>query len=292
MARNINAGIIDTEIEGIGDEILQAVELQSFTLSPETIEPFDESHLSWVVTGPPNKFSVQLNGANVSPSGSATVNPVFSKQYDLIAKALGSAKFLGRVTLNVDHDSCVKDTISQATIQAFIQSEVDKMILQDSEISLRNPVTVKLDEGRMDISLQFYIDINNFFNADLDVKLKFRIGLAPDRRVRAQLIDVDSDAKFSVVEHILSLGSASAFQAMIQEMATAFIESLMGPELERKISGGIQDYIDNFLKNLKRTDNRITYIHAEDGFLDFECCGNSEQGTFSDVVNFNTLAIG
>jgi hypothetical protein len=288
MAKNIDVSI-DKELEGQGKEILKEVKLISFQASPETIEPFEEVQLSWEVKGPENKFSVRLNNATVAPTGSATVNPVSTTQYELRALALLASKSLGRVTVVVNRDNCFQGAIGQGQIQSEVQNQLTSLIQPGAEIEVREPASVQVDAGRIDIDLPLKIDIKNFFDADLDMRLKFSIGLTPARRVRARLTDVDADAKFHILEHILSLGSASAIQAIVQEVARAFVKSFLGPQLERNLATSLQDAIATLCELAGRTDDRILSISASNGQVEFECCGFSQQAKFTDVLQFTAV---
>jgi hypothetical protein len=285
MARNIFISI-NKEAEDLGEEILLGVNLKSFEVSPQTIEPFEEAQLSWVVTvsGPKDKVTVQLNGATVAPTGSATVNPVNTQQYELKALALGASKSLGRVTIVVNHDNCFQGSILESQIQSAVQDQLQSIIQPGAEIQFRDPARVTVHFGRIDMHLPLKIIINNFFDADLDMTLKFSLGLTSSRTVRARLTDVDADAKFALGQHLVSLGSASLIQAIVQVMARAFVRSFLGPALAADLAGSLQELIDFFCGLAGHKGDRLVSISASDGLFQFVCCGLSHGGRFSDVL--------
>src|SRR6266508_6700974 len=113
MAININDFLTDDEWEHArrGSEILEHVQLKSFQVSPQTIEPFEEAQLSWEVTGDNPLFGVQVNGVNVAKMGAATVNPIFTTEYKIVADAWPLKKLLGQITLVVNHNRCFVGSI-------------------------------------------------------------------------------------------------------------------------------------------------------------------------------------
>src|SRR5215467_2410770 len=68
------------------NEALKKVKFHSFTATPSSIGPFHTSTLEWNVTVPPSNdplivIGVFLDDTGVSPTGSTTVSPTFTKTY-------------------------------------------------------------------------------------------------------------------------------------------------------------------------------------------------------------------
>jgi hypothetical protein len=291
MATNISVSL-NKEVEGLGNEILLGVKLQSFEASPATIEPFEQSQLSWRVSGPSNKFTVRLNGETVAANGRATVNPDATTAYQLEARAFGAKRALGKISVVVNLDNCFQGAILQGQLEAEVRNHVANLLQPGGEVALRDPVGVTVDEGGIELDLPFKVDINNFFDAELDMKLKFSLGLTPGRNVRARLNDINVNAKFHPLEHLGSLFTATALQAFIQQLARAFVGSFIGPQLQRDLATSIQDAIVAICALAGHPDDRILSISTVVGQVQFVCCGVSEEAQFSDVLHPTGALIG
>jgi hypothetical protein len=100
--------------------------------------------------------------------------------------------------------------------------------------------------------------IPNFFNADIDVDLDIRVSvkqLANGVRVPAgRLGDVKVDVIFHILEHIFSLGTATAAQALIEPLAADLIKGFLGPQIETQFARPMQQAIDFFLAGWQGAD--------------------------------------
>src|SRR5690349_19491166 len=84
---------------------LDQVELQSFKATPSTIQPFEQSTLSWRATAPTG-VTFKLDGRPVSRIGSQLVRPNETRTFKLTAHSGSLSSAVGQVTVFVDLGAC------------------------------------------------------------------------------------------------------------------------------------------------------------------------------------------
>lgn len=87
-------------------ELLQSVELVSFTATPTALGPFGVSLLTWNVTGVKPAVRITLDGLQVPALSQRTVRPNSSHTYALSASIGPARKPLGTVVVHVDTSTC------------------------------------------------------------------------------------------------------------------------------------------------------------------------------------------
>ena len=106
------AGPIPLPVTGqgnIGANLLEQVELLSFTATPDHVLPFQSSTLRWNVKTPGGvAFSVDFFASRVSATGMKVVQPVVTSEFALQARALQAETTLGTVTVFVDASQCMQ----------------------------------------------------------------------------------------------------------------------------------------------------------------------------------------
>jgi hypothetical protein len=164
---------------GAGDDgsldILDEVELKSFTAKPTSIAPFGASVLSWSVSGPAG-FHVKLDSQDVSKSGTRVVQPIGTTTYRLSAHAGQASRPLGTVTVTVDRSACVGYDI--ANPQSALTAPVRSGILSSGDLSFRSDpgLSITFSPGRITMKLRLKKEQNNFPDPDVDIDASF--GLA------------------------------------------------------------------------------------------------------------------
>jgi hypothetical protein len=116
-------------------EILEHIQLQSFTAKPDALQPFGEAEISWEVTGP-DGFGVTLNGLPVQRSAHMTVAPRVSTGYALSAYAGTGTKPLASLGISVDTASCIKVEASPGFRKSLLQDCVGSALGANADLSL------------------------------------------------------------------------------------------------------------------------------------------------------------
>ncbi len=116
-------------------EILEHIQLQSFTAKPDALQPFGEAEISWEVTGP-DGFGVTLNGLPVQRSAHMTVAPRVSTGYALSAYAGTGTKPLASLGISVDTVSCITVEASPGFRKSLLQDCVGSALGANADLSL------------------------------------------------------------------------------------------------------------------------------------------------------------
>jgi len=119
-------------------EILEQIQLQSFTAKPDALQPFGEAEISWEVTGP-DGFGVTLNGLPVERSAHMTVAPRVSTGYALSAYAGTGTKPLASLGISVDTASCITVEASPGFRKSLLQDCVGSALGANAALSLAPP---------------------------------------------------------------------------------------------------------------------------------------------------------
>lgn len=236
--------------------ILDEFELVSFTVTPQTIRPYESASLSWEITGPTNKVELALLGpaiwtdpdlltrTQIEAIGTQTVSPLTTTNYYLKAKRGAATKILGVVSLEVDLEEVEVGGIPGSLIEEGVKSYLDGSFTRNSSVSLRNNgATALLEEGGLSASIPLKIEVPSWFNADLNIDLDFSIftrrsGLYTNRLV-TELETVDVDVSWHWAEHILSLGVTGISQAVLDVALKEFIEGIIGEFLADNLTNAL-----------------------------------------------------
>jgi hypothetical protein len=261
------------EFEAAAEErrLLNLLRVRSFTVNPASIHPFEKATLAWDVFVPPIVAEIgvtfTLSGRNVANPGSQVVSPAATGAFALEAHSDLTRRFLGSKVVQVDAGDCQEASLPRASIQ--FQAQTAKDLFRAGTLSSRGDLTVKMrPPGALFIEVPLKANIPNFFDADIDIDLTVNIFVTARAGGRTvigtQLADVSVDVIFHPLEHILSQGSATAAQALIQPLAADLIKSFLGSQLEAAIATPIQAAINIFLDLWKGQDpaNREFRLHS------------------------------
>lgn len=234
---------------------LNKLRLNSFTATPGTVKPFQPSTLAWNVLVPDSVSSAidvtfTIGNHPVPAVGTLPVSPLATGAFLLTAHSPLTSRMMGSQVVNVDLGDLVEASLPRASIQFAAQAVKD--LFRAGSLSTRGDLTVQMlppDGLRLKVPLS--ADIQNFFNADIDVELDVRVSvksLPGGARVpSARLSAVSVDVIFHVAEHIFSLGTATAAQALIEPLAADLIKGFLGPQIETVFARPLQQAIDAFL---------------------------------------------
>lgn len=243
--------------------LLRQVRLRSFTATPATVQPFEPATLAWDVLVPPAVAAqlapqVTLGGVVVTNAGVRQVVPLVTGAFPLEVRSTRARQVLGTRVVQVEATECQEGSLPRASIAARAQDGV-KALFVGGSLSSRGDVTVSMrppDAVLAEVPLR--VDIPNFFNADVDVDLTVAVGVVTQptgrRVVSVSLRAVAVDVIFHPLEHIASLGSAAAAQAMIQPLAADLIHTFLGPQIASVVRAPLQEYADFLLAGWKASD--------------------------------------
>jgi hypothetical protein len=240
-------------------EALKKVKFHSFTATPPSIGPFHTSTLQWNVTVPPSNdpvisIGVFLDDTEVSPTGSTTVSPTFTKTYRLTAAGEFASRLLGQTQVTVDFGACQTQELAAGVLSQIVKTQIETMFAGSREMKLKQGgATVTLDNFKLAIAIPLEIEVPDWFNADMDVLLTFSLFAKPkpkpalDMEVVSILDDVSVDVSWSLLSHLFSLGCTAVVQAALQKQAEVFLRDLMGATMAQQLADAIQLDVDTRL---------------------------------------------
>lgn len=149
--------------------------LDSFTASPSTIRPFQQSTLNWSIHVQDAHDTVRLKlvggGLNfqVSPQGSRVVSPSRTTTYKLVVKSRQADVNLGLRTVQVDTSDCMAIIQPEANIRTDINHVVDELLREKADLRRRRDDVVEVETNGIHISLRFKVIIDNWSNPDVNI---------------------------------------------------------------------------------------------------------------------------
>lgn len=244
---------------------LKKVKLQSFTATPPSIEALGASTLRWHVTGiPPDDptviLGVFLEDDDVAPNGSKEVSPTFTRTFHLNVKGSVVDQSLGTAQVKVDFGACQEREVLPVAIQGPIEDEIDAQLAGSRKVRPKGGSKARLGDFRVDVTIPLEIKVRNWFNADMDVSLRFSL-FASDR-VRSDLRDASADVSWTLLEHLAGLGITGIVQAALQQLAEAFLD-LMGDLLADRLASLVQKEVDRELALLNADNPPVPFqLHS------------------------------
>jgi hypothetical protein len=213
-----------------GAILLSNAAATAFTASPSEIPALGSSTLSWEVAHADDaRIRLFVNGVQVEAVGERVVRPHITTRYVLQARALHAVKELASAIVSVDLQQCNDYLIIEAWIEGAVERMIEDSVDASSQVSFRAPLTVTVDPApdNISISLPMIVDVPNFRNANLDVRLWANVH-ATDGRVGVSIYRIESDVSWEWWEHALSFGSTTFVQGG-QELQAILVE-LAPPE--------------------------------------------------------------
>ena len=195
-------------------------------------------------------FRVTLHRENVDRVGSKRVT---SGVRELKVHGELTSRTLGHVVVGVDASQCQQ--LELRTLQLRPQAEALRDRFLAGSITGRGQVSIETSNDGIEFTIPLKIAIPNFFDAEANVVLSIALTARSGRAV-ISLLDVDVDITFSLTEHLLSLGSATAAQSLLQPLAADLIRAFLGAQLEGDLSGEVNALIGQILKLWQNADSR------------------------------------
>jgi hypothetical protein len=157
------------------EEMLMAVDVQAFDVSTTNIVPFGQSTVSWRVTTPKTPIPIRLRLAGgglsfpIGLTGSKTVSPVMTSNYNLIASLQTATRIVATRTISVNADACISLTFPEVLIRDEITPTIDEIIAQNPEISRRRDDRIELEPDGLHISLRLLATLDGVGAPDVNV---------------------------------------------------------------------------------------------------------------------------
>lgn len=242
--------------------LLNKLRLTSFTATPGTVKPFQPSTLAWSVFVPATVSSeidvtFTVSNHDVPAVGSLPVTPLATGAFVLTAHSALSSRQMGTQIVFVDASDLFEASLPRAAIQFSAQAVKD--LFRAGSLTSRGDLSVTmLPPDGLRLSVPLEASIPNFFDADIDVDLDIRVSVKqlPNgvRTASARLSSVSVDVIFHILEHIFSLGTATAAQALIEPLASDLIKGFLGPQIETLFARPLQQAINFFLDGWRGAD--------------------------------------
>lgn len=221
--------------------------LVSFTASPATVTPGQAVTLRWNIdhTGQcPGQF--KINGISVPMDGSKVVNPLSDTTYTIsLTTRCNVTRNLGRVTVDVNENSCRLTSIPESLVRDQIIRAVDASIQEynqssSNDLSKRSQTQVEIDNMGIAIKLRFVAAINNFPDPDLNVDMKIGLGVGPGNTVSVfyRSFSVDVDWPWWVTG--ISLGITKIVEEIVEGRIEGKIKSQILDSLRAQIANAVK----------------------------------------------------
>lgn len=252
--------------------------VETFELSTNEVRPFQEVTISWSIVAIDNtinmadyRFRLKIMGdstpvdADLAANGSVIHRPLKKLYYVITAEPRGNGSgqtISQKLLMNVDDTDCVIISLTKDAFNSFAISEFDRFMRETKGLQKRKkPVGPdNVDRGYYEVktvfedipnvikvSFPFEINTPNFFDADLDVKLK--VFLSIDHNESESFLDVhvdiDSDFDYNAGEHILTAGCTGIVSKAMNSVLPMVMESKKAG-IERAIANGIVSFVNIF----------------------------------------------
>jgi hypothetical protein len=166
---------LNDEVRQENEAILEMVSVQAFEVSAANIEPFGQSTVSWSVHTPDTPIPVRLRLAGgglsypVGRTGTKTVSPVMTSNYNLIAFRQSAARVLATRTITVNTNACNALSLPEEYIRAQVTPRIDEIIALHSEISRRRADRIELEPDGLHVSLRLLATLEGVGDPDVNV---------------------------------------------------------------------------------------------------------------------------
>jgi hypothetical protein len=185
-------------------ECLGETNLINFSADKTSVRAGETVTISWDVDIPQHcGLSVRLNFAQVPKKGSRVIRPVRNVSYRLDCGAASVSKMLGNVSVAVDSSNCMPVEIPEDLLRTGVIASVDQSLAdynahpdnENRQVSKRKETVFEIEPGGIVLRLRLKVEVENFFDPDVDVDAKIEVGVSPEGQVvafyRSFAVDVD-----------------------------------------------------------------------------------------------------
>ena len=232
-------------------ECLGETSLINFSADKTSVKAGEEVTISWDVAFPSTcGLSVRLNFAQVPKKGTHVIRPVRPVSYRLDCGASSVSKLLGVVNVDVDSSNCRQVEISEDLVRPGVIASVDESLAEynadpeneDSKVKKRRETVFEVEPDGIVLRLRLKVEVNNFFDPDVDVDAKIALGVSPEGKVLAfyRSFSVDVDWPWWVTG--LTLGVSK----IIEEFKDGTVEDKLKNRILNDFRADVQAKVDSF----------------------------------------------
>ena len=269
----------------VGANLLEQVQLLSFTANPDHVLPFQSSTLRWHAQSPDGvSFSLDFFVSRVLATGMKVVQPVDTSEFTLQARAGQAEVTLGTVTVFVDTSQCVKQVKSDCAfdIGVFVGAGFNAAVKnQGYSPSLNHTPQASITPGVIAFDLKGGIS-----NVGVNIEIKGSFGLTVDRSADElspinESSDVNCSASAATWAFVIAVGAgiAAGLGGAIGAIGGPFgvgVGAIIGAVvggigaavgvavLLNRISSGISASMPDTFKSLVQ-DGIATFFHEPNG---------------------------
>jgi hypothetical protein len=243
-------------------ELLGFIHILSFTASPPQVAPFEPTTLSWTVQIPTTlhvPVSLGVSGQLThGPSGSATVTPLATTEYGLLAQTAIVSRVIGSLTVPVTETGCQSSQLPGLVIVGRLRDAITQAFQGSSKFSLTGPgvsVTIS-DVGTIPISFSVHLNIPDWFDASMSVKILIEVGMEghPPQGTAFVRAYTDLDVSFDWYSTALSLGVSALVADAMQQLAQAFMAEIASSQIADGIGDEVNSQVQSALKQAQMSD--------------------------------------
>lgn len=249
-------------------DALKKVVLHSFGVTPLQSPVFGTVTAKWNVTVPTIdetggiEIGLQLNKQPVAATGTQTFTVIQDTVFTLAAVVADEDK-VGRTlrqwTVHVNLSECQSESLPALLVTAPIKNVLTQAFGSDDQFSVNGDIEVTPDTGVVNINVPLNINVPNWFDADMDIRVQLAITGGKDPIVTAPKVDVNVDWGF--LSNLLSLGCTDLIGSGMSQISKVFLEHIIDFEVRPAITQGLAALRDQYLGRLQSDDpQKRTYV--------------------------------
>lgn len=243
-------------------DCLDDTDVQQFKVTPTEIIPGQVATVGWKTSSPGGcTVALELNGTGVQRAGSKQVSPTNTTTYKLAGRMFGLYKQFGTISLVVNTSACTTVTVPEEVVRNLVRNAV-RTTLGDVPVHERSPADVEIDAAGIRISIKLKVEVPNFFNPDLNIRMTIRAAVE-EGRPRAYFTQYSASVNWPWWVTGITLG------------ITEFIENILEDKIEAqtrpKILSAIQAQLEQAVGNLP-PNRRLTSVETAPDQLRIMIC--------------------
>ena len=276
-----SGGANSIDVAGVDRAAFPNVVVRSFT-APAAVETGGSATVAWNVSVPDTNVIVELklNGALISSFGQRRfANLTQTTDFALSAATEREERVLRRLRVRVDPPECRwANPIDPFVISSLLKKPFDDRFSGNSNFSLRGSGTVvTLETGAISIAVPVTIHVEDWFNADMDVKIKLSVTGGGGFPVLVLSRGVSLEVSWSFFEHLPSLGCTHFVESGMSQLGQVLMSNIVNSELVPKISRGFNDQVDKFIAEVAAGDPQhrtyvLTFFELSSNGIKFKVC--------------------
>ncbi len=223
-------------------ELLRAIQVIKFVASPATVQPFQNTTVSYQVKLPatlkvPVTFSVNEKKVGTGIQGSTSFAVTASTTFELHAATSVTGMNIASAQVTVDQAQCKMGTVAGLLITAALKSNLDQsfagrtrdngsiVTLGLGTISMQIPLTLGKGNGNMDIDVELAVAQSGQSISVTDNSVSVKIHLTTDLNIESWC--------------------SNAMQAIVQPFMQHIVDAEIVPAISQQLMSQINDLISS-----------------------------------------------